>query len=157
MGRTIKNIFISHVHEDDDKVSELKELLKGRSYEVRDSSIDSSNPNRASDENYIKSQILGPRIKWAGVMIVLVSSNTHKSQWVDWEIEYAEKNGKRIIGVLCLDAKDSDLPKNLDKYRDCLVSWRRNKIIDAIDRGADIEEDPEDGNGAYRRIPRYKC
>ena len=58
------NVFISHRHEDDALVGQLKELLSKNGAEVRDSSVTSDNPNNATSEAYIK-QILADRIKWA--------------------------------------------------------------------------------------------
>lgn len=59
-----KNVFISHIHEDDATLQGLKDLLKRNGYEIRDGSIDSSKPNNAIDPDYIKSAILAPRIRW---------------------------------------------------------------------------------------------
>jgi hypothetical protein len=67
--------------------------------EVRDSSIHTGKFNNATDEHYIKTQILAPAINWAGVFICYVSPQTKNSDWVNWEIEYAAKQGKRIVGV----------------------------------------------------------
>src|SRR6266481_5944998 len=94
MPSDIKNVFISHVHEDDEELPKFKELLARHGYEIRDSSIDSSKPNDANSDDYIKSEILGPRIQWAGCVIVLISPDTHSSKWVEWEIEYAAKQDK---------------------------------------------------------------
>jgi MTH538 TIR-like domain (DUF1863) len=99
MSDETRNIFISHIHEDDVTLQGLKDLLKRSGYDIRDGSIDSSKPNEASDPEYIKSTILAPRIRWASTLVVLISAKTHESQWVDWELEYAHKQGKRIIGV----------------------------------------------------------
>ena len=105
MANEIKNIFISHVHEDDPVLPDLKKLVGKNGCEIRDASIDSSKPNDAKNESYIKTEILGPRIQWAGTMIVLISPNTHTSEWVNWEIEYAAKQNKRIIGVFAQGAQ----------------------------------------------------
>jgi len=94
-----KNVFISHVHEDDAGLGKVKDLLAKNGMTIRDSSINSSNPNNAKSEDYIKSQILAPQIKWAGTLMVYVSPDTKNSDWVNWEIEYAHKLGKRIVGV----------------------------------------------------------
>src|SRR5687767_125995 len=111
MAIETKNVFISHVHEDDEALPQFKDLLAKNGYEIRDASIDSSKPNDAKNPEYIKSQILAPRIQWAGVVVVLISPDTHKSQYVDWEIEYAAKAGKKIVGVFLRGGKDSDIPK----------------------------------------------
>ena len=39
--------------------------------------------------------ILAPQIDWAGTFIVYITPKTKGSAWVDWEIEYAAKQGKR--------------------------------------------------------------
>lgn len=59
------NVFISHRHEDDALVGQLKDLLARNGVQVRDSSITSDNPNQATSEAYIK-QILGECIKLGG-------------------------------------------------------------------------------------------
>ena len=45
-----KNVFVSHVHEDDDGLGKLKDLLKANGMTIRDYSISSDNPNRAHSE-----------------------------------------------------------------------------------------------------------
>ena len=126
------NIFISHCGEDADQLENLHNLLKGKGYEVRDSSIDERNPNNAKDPEYIKS-LLRPKIDWAGKVLVLIGPETHTKEWVDWEIEYASNFGnKRIIGVYDRGATDSDIPENLNKYGDALVPWNSDKLEAAV-------------------------
>ena len=59
-----KNVFISHIHEDDDGLPRVKDLLAKQGLTVRDSSINSDKPNNATNERYIKDSILTPRIDW---------------------------------------------------------------------------------------------
>lgn len=151
------NVFISHIHEDDKDVTAMKELLSKNGCEFRDSSVNSSNPNEANSPDYIKSQILAPRIQWAGTVVVLISPGTHESEWVKWEIEYAQKLGKRIIGVWAHGAKDSDLPENLDDYADALVGWQADTIIDAVYGKADEWQKPTGQTAPERKIPHYSC
>src|SRR5262249_10700560 len=132
MSENICNVFISHIHEDDNRLKDLKELLAKQGCTVRDSSIHSGKPNEAKDPGHIKSYYLAPAINWAGTLVVLVSPKTKQSPWVDWEIEYAKKQGKKVIGVWDYGAKDCDMPENLEKYYDDLVGWRGESIIDAI-------------------------
>jgi MTH538 TIR-like domain (DUF1863) len=121
MADPIRNVFVSHIHEDDADIAALKELLSKNGCEIRDSSVNSTDPNEANDPDYIKSQILAPRIQWAGTVVVLISPGTHESEWVDWEIAYAQKLGKRIVGVWTHGSKDSDLPEKLDDYAHAVV------------------------------------
>lgn len=157
MRDDVKNVFISHIHEDDSILKDLKDLLARNGYDIRDGSIDSLKPNQAKDPDYIKSEILAPRIRWASTMVVLISSETHTSDYVEWEIEYAHKQEKRIIGVWMQGAKDSDLPKGLDKYRDALVGWQADRVMDAITGKINQSSFPDGKELPPRDIGRHIC
>ena len=152
-----KNIFISHVSEDDALVQDLKRLLRRNGYEVRDSSIDSTKPNQAKNPDYIKGEILAPRIKWAGTMVVLISHDTNKSQWVEWEIERAVKTGRRLVGVWTQGAQDADAPKGLDIYADAIVGWQAERVMGAILGDINTSCNADGSERPPRDIPRYKC
>lgn len=126
-----KNVFISHYKNDVEHIRNLKELLAPKGYNLKNSSIDDTKPNRANNPEYIK-RLLRLRIQWAGVAIILIGPKTHTRPWVDWEIEQAFKKGKRIVGVYVNGASESDLPENFEKYGDALVGWTSDRIIDAI-------------------------
>ena len=126
------NVFISHRHEDDALVASLVDLLAGKNVTIRDSSITSDEPNNASSEAYIKSQILAPNINWAGKVIVLITPDTKNHPWVDWEIEYAEKQGKEIIGVWAPGSAGCEVPGPLEQHADSLVGWDSESIIRAL-------------------------
>jgi len=53
----------------------------------------------ASVTRFSKQKILKPRIDRASVLVVLITPDTANSWWVNWEIEYAAKQGKHIVGV----------------------------------------------------------
>nr|WP_232291459.1 TIR domain-containing protein [Polaromonas sp. JS666] len=135
----------------------LKDLLNQSGFEARDGSINSSNPNNASSPDYIKSSILAPRIQWASVLVVLISQNTQHSEYVNWEIEYAEKQGKRIVGVWDHGAGQCDIPEALDKYADAIVGWQGDRIKDAINGVINNFESPEGMPPPQRPVPRYTC
>ncbi|CAM5209438.1 hypothetical protein CDEF62S_06053 [Castellaniella defragrans] len=156
MAKDVKNVFISHIHEDDAGLEKLKSLLKKNGLTIRDSSINSSNPNNARDPDYIKSSILAPQINWAGTLLVYISPDTKDSEWVDWEIEYAAKNDKRIIGVWEHGAKECELPSALKEYADAVVGWNGTSIIDAI-KGKDGWEKPDGGPCDLVPIKRHPC
>jgi hypothetical protein len=150
------NVFISHRHEDDALVGQLTELLARNGAAVRDSSVTSENPNRATSEAYIR-QILAERIAWAGKMIVIISPATRNHDWVSWEIEYANRfPDKRIIGVWAPGAAGVDMPAELDEYADAVVGWNGQAIIDALN-GADNWQGPDGEKVPPRSIKRLSC
>ncbi len=152
-----KNVFISHIHEDDAGLRKLKELLKDNHLEARDYSIRSDNPNNAHSEDYIKSQILAPRIRQCSTLVVYVSPKTKNSPWVNWEIEYAQKNDKRIVGVWAHGERGCDLPEALNAYADAMVGWHGNSIVDAILSTIDSWEKPDGTPAPPRQVTRHTC
>jgi hypothetical protein len=135
MGKE-KNVFISHYNQDDEHIQNLKDLLAKRGYTIKNSSIDSTKPNRVINEEAIK-RLLRLRINWAGTFICLIGKDTHTRPWVNWEIEQAKEKGKFILGVKIFGEGDATLPENFEKYGDCLTGWNSDKIIGALE-GEDI-------------------
>lgn len=152
----LRNVFISHVHEDDAGLGKLKDLLSKKNMEIRDSSVHTGKFNKAKSPEYIKSEILAPLINWAGVFICYVSSKTKDSEWVNWEIEYAAKQGKRIVGVWQHGENECDLPEALQEYADAVVGWNGDSIVDAIN-GKDGWEKPDGGGCSPVPLKRHPC
>ena len=157
MANDTKNVFISHIHEDDEGLGKLKDLVGSHGMTVRDYSIRADNPNNAHSEDYIKSQILAPRIRQSSTLVVYISRQTKGSPWVDWEIEYAQKENKRIVGVWAQGERGCDVPDALNDYADAVVGWTGNRIIDAINGNIDKWENPDGTEVAPRQITRYSC
>ena len=157
MADETKNIFIGHIHKDDEGLSKLKSLLKDNGMTPRDYSINADNPNNAHSEEYIKSQILAPRIRQSSTLVVYISPKTKDSPWVDWEIEYVEKQDKRIVGVWAHGESGCEVPQGLNDYADAVVGWTGNRIIDAINGKIDGWENPDGTKSAPRDINRYSC
>ena len=157
MAEETKNVFISHIHEDDAGLGKLKGLLRDNGMAVRDYSITADNPNNAHSEDYIKSEILAPRIRQSSTLVVYISPETKDSKYVNWEIEYAQKQDKRIVGVWAYGEKDCEVPEALDKYADARVGWTGNRIIDAINGKINDLEGSDGSPVAPREIKRYSC
>lgn len=156
MPNEVKNVFISHIHEDDDGLRDLKDIAKDNGLDVRDSSITSEKPNKAKSPEYIK-QMLADQINWASTVVVYVSPDTKGSEWVEWEIEYAAKAGKRIVGVWERGANECEIPDALERYGDAMVGWHGESIVDAI-TGKSTDWYNTSGNvRGYRPIKRYNC
>lgn len=152
-----RNVFISHIHEDDHRLAPLRDLLSKSGMEVRDGSIHSDKPNNAKNPDYIMAEILTPRIRWASVLVVLISSETKDSEWVAREIECAERLGKRIVGVWDHGESQCDIPAALDKYADAIVGWQSERVKDAIEGRINNREQPGGAVTNPRAVPRYSC
>ena len=60
---------------------------------------------RVSDSAYIKRKIQ-EKIDRAGVVLCLLSKDTHTSEWVNWELEYSFLKNKKVICMGFPDAPD---------------------------------------------------
>src|SRR5947199_6942062 len=122
------HVFISHYHKDDTDVSKLTNLLNGRGYDVRNSSIRANPKNQERlRKGLVKEEtirrLLRMKISWAGKVIVLIGKQTHSRPWVDWEIRQANKQGNPIIGIYGPGATDADVPAALEEYGTKIVMW----------------------------------
>ncbi len=156
----IRNVFISHIHEDDALLANLRNLISRAGMEVRDASITDEKPNDAKNEQYIKYQVLAPKIDWAGTLVVLISHNTAYSDYVNWEIKYAVEHGKRVVGVFAQGATDADIPEELGKIGDAaIVGWQKERVVDAINGDIADWDNPRTGEprNPEWRIRRYTC
>jgi hypothetical protein len=153
----IHNVFISHRHEDDHLVGAFKDLLAGKNVVIRDSSITSDNENNAQSEDYIKSEILAPGIQWAGKIVVIITPDTVNHPWVDWEIEYANRQGdKEIIGVWAPGADGCDVPEPLERHADNIVAWNADSIMDALNGNTHWEQ-PDGSPRPTQAVSRIGC
>ena len=155
--RQTRNVFISHIHEDDPGLAKLKALIQSNGMTVRDYSINADNPNSAHSEKYIKSEILAPRIRQCSTLLVYVSPETKDSSYVNWEIEYAAKQEKTIVGVWAHGEAECEVPPALTEYADAVVGWRGNRIIDAIRGKTHGWEGPEGRERTPLPIARFSC
>jgi MTH538 TIR-like domain (DUF1863) len=158
MADKIRNVFVSHVHADDDRISEMKSLLAVKGFSMRDYSITNDKPNQAKNEDYIKNQILAPQIKACSTMVVIITPKTAASSWVQWEIEYAAKNGIPIVGVYAHGDNGCKLPEGLEDYAKTIVGWNGDKIIDAIESDTPPPSEKPDGSPApVRQVAKANC
>ena len=152
-----KNVFISHIHEDDAGLGDLKKLVARHGMVAKDYSITSDKENNAKAEDYIKYQILAPRIDACSTMVVYITPDTRDSRWVNWEIEYAHKQEKTIVGVWERGAKGCAIPDALDEYGHAIVGWDGNKIVEAVNEDYDGFDNPDGTLFKPRTIIHHPC
>jgi hypothetical protein len=133
-----RHVFISHHFADDVEVDKLTRMLKSAGYDVRNSSIRAKPANqRRLERGEVKDEtirrLLRMKISWAGEVMVLIGKDTHTRPWVDWEIQQAHRQGKRIVGVYIRGGTDADVPPALEKYASAIVGWNSKSITAAVD------------------------
>lgn len=139
MPDKIKNVFVSHHHKDDASVDGLTDMVSGKGYKLRNSSIRVKPENQKRlDENKVSdrtiARLLRMKMRWASQVIVVIGKETHERPWVNWEVKAAHQLGKPIVGVYENGLKDQvEIPDNLKKYATSIVGWRSDSVIDALE------------------------
>jgi hypothetical protein len=150
-----RHVFISHHHADDARVTSLTNMLRRNDLEIRNSSIRAKPANAARLRNGLIAErtlkrLLRMKMSWASTVVVVIGKNTHERKWVNWEIETANRLGKRIVGVYAHGGTENDIPPALDKYGDAIVAWNSRNIIGAIEGRCDPQETPSGIDRANR-------
>lgn len=153
-----RNVFISHVHENDDRLSPLKDLLKKEGLGIRDYSVNSEKPNLAKNEDYIWREHIKPRLDASGTLAVLITPEMSEkdSKWVQREIEYAHEKGKRIVGIWN-EGEHGTPPHELEEYADAIVDWNGDRIKQAILEEEDIFVNRDGSDYPPRNPDRHRC
>jgi hypothetical protein len=143
-----RHVFISHHHRDDSELQKLTDLLNRNGYDLRNSSIRVKPENqRRLDQKKVNPEtirrLLRMKISWAGTVVVLIGKHTHSREWVNWEIDQAHRQGKRIVGVFTQDGTQNNIPPSFEKYGVALAAWNTNSIINAIDGTDNSFQNPD--------------
>lgn len=143
-----RHVFISHHSSDDQAVTDLTDLLSRAGYDIRNSSVRLKPANQARmDRGLIKDEtirrILRMKISWAGTVVVLIGKDTHTRPWVNWEIEQANRQGKRIVGIYLHGGTEADRPEALERHASATVAWNTDSILAAIDGRDNAFQNPD--------------
>jgi hypothetical protein len=146
-----KNVFISHHHNDDKHVDKFSSMMGAGGHDVRNSSVRMKPANqRRLDKGRVKDEtikrLLRRKVSWASTVVVLIGQKTATRPWVNWEIEQANKQGKRIVGVYLKGGSEADVPKALNDYGHALVKWHPKSVIDAVEGRKSKFENPDGGS-----------
>jgi hypothetical protein len=149
------NIFISHYGKDDEHVQSLKTRLKEQGYDVRNFSVDSTNHKDGSIPSpQVVERLLKMRIGWSSTIICLIGNRTHTRDWVDFEVEEAFKQGKRIIGVYSHGSMETaELPDSVKRYASNIIGWNSIEKLGELIAGKNIPVENPNGSVAP---PLYK-
>ena len=134
-----RSVFISFATEDLDEVNLLRGQAKneGSALDFIDRSVQV--PFNSENAEYIKRRIR-ERIRQTSVTVVYISQHTHNSDWVDWEIREARRQGKGVIGVYAGDTAPGPIPRALDEMSAQIVPWKHDELSGAIERAASTRE-----------------
>jgi hypothetical protein len=126
-----RNLFISFAHEDMAQVNLLRGQAKNASSELEFNDWSLQEPFDSSRAEYIK-QGIRERIRQSSATLVFVSTVTHASRWVDWEIRESLRLGKHVIAMYSGDKPPQPLPRALVEHGITPVPWSHEAIMNAL-------------------------
>ena len=154
------NVFISHYGEDELHLDRLRDRLKNIGCEVRNSSIEKKDYRKDKVADATIAAELRSHINWAGTFIVMIGEHTHERPWVNYEIRYAARQGKTIVGIYEHGCKDNvELPEAYKRYGGSPLGWNSlEKLDDVISGDVPAPEAPNSTPaGPIYNIVRIQC
>jgi hypothetical protein len=121
-GDQRKNVFLSFAYEDMNEVNLLRGQAKNENSNIEFNDWSVREPYSSSRADYIKQRI-GERISQSSVTVVYVSTDTAKSEWVNWEIQESLRRNKKVVAVHKGDSAPNVLPKSVTDNRIKIVPW----------------------------------
>ena len=124
------SIFICHDWEYSDDYHRLCEFLDGApNFQWENRSVPGHDPlDTDADLQYN----LRNQIRPANVMLVPAGMYTAHSVWMDWEMNFARRIGKPILGVAPWGSQI--VPRAVQDNASEIIGWRQDSIVDAIRR-----------------------
>jgi len=155
---THSNIFISHYGKDDEHVHALKSRLIAQGYNVRNFSVDSTNhKDGRKPSDAVVTRLLRMRISWSSSVICLIGPKTHTRDWVNFEVEEAYKQGKRIIGVYSHGSKETaEVPDSVKRYASNIIGWNSIEKLGDLIAGKNYPAENPNGSVAKPLYQRTK-
>ena len=132
--RMADHIFLSFVEEDLDRVNLFRGQAKNANLEFDDYSV--KEPINSENAPYIKQEIK-KKITKSSIVLCLIGSSTHKSSWVEWELETGCELNKCLIGVRLNSGSHDIEPEPLVDHS--VVDWKIKDIVDAIEECSETD------------------
>ena len=128
---TKKRVFLSFIAEDKDHVQGLRLLAKNPKFDIEFYDESVRTPFDSNDAEYIRRQIR-EKINRTTVTVCLISEDTHKSKWVNWELQVSDEKGNKIIAMALKDVERAILPGLIKEKGLTFHSWDVDKLAASL-------------------------
>jgi len=122
-----KNVFISFDVDDEGQVALLRTQAKDDRFpfDFRDYSV--KEPFDSKWKSEVKNLL-----SLTSKVVVMIGPNTAKSEAVNWEIDEAHRQNKKVIGVRIYRHEDHDIPPAMKTHHDHIMNWDTKELSDRI-------------------------
>lgn len=127
----MKRVYLSFAPEDSPKVNKLLPFLRSPDYDLDFYDGTLNIDFDAEDAEAIK-HIIGEKIVKCDIAVCLISENTHKSKWVDCQLQKNRNKGNKIIAMALKGTTDAVLPTVVKEENLKFYPWdpqRLKKLI----------------------------
>lgn len=128
---TKKRVFLSFIAEDKDRVQGLRLLAKNPNFDIEFYDESVRTPFDSHNAEYIKRQIR-EKINRTSVTVCLISEETHKSKWVDWERRVSDEKGNKIIAMALKSVDRAVLPALIKEKQLTFYPWDVDKLASLV-------------------------
>ncbi len=151
------NVFVSYDHDDQSQVGGFKGLRKNpkhpldfRDHSLKEPVTDTTGkpikyPPSDSRSKPVRDEIK-KKFENASKLVVLIGDDTHKSEWVEWEIDTffgmkedlsGDKTWKRIRGMTLKGSDKATIPSALGNQSTEHLTWDPEKLDEWLDQDPD--------------------
>ena len=78
-------------------------------------------------------QNVAKKLEQTSAVIVAIGEKTHESKAIEWEIEEAHRQGKKVIGVRMHSDKNHKVPAAIKKHGDKVIPWDTKQIAEELE------------------------
>jgi hypothetical protein len=118
----MKRVFISFIHDDRPLVNGLRLLAANPNFELEFYDESVRTPVNSTNSEYIK-RVIRDKIARSSVTLCLISKDTFKSDWVDWELAESEKAGNKIVAMALKGIENAILPTLIHQKQLPFHAW----------------------------------
>lgn len=123
------NLFISHAWSRSEHYEKVESWLEDSSLDYKNYSVPKKNPLHSGNNKKLREDLTN-QIKYANCVIVLLGMYAYYSDWINYEIDEAERLGKHIIGLRPWGQQR--VPASIYARLDQEVGWNQESLISAI-------------------------
>lgn len=127
------HVFLSFDSDDLDLVNLFRGQAKNENSDLEFADYSVKDPINSEDDPYLKQEIK-EKIKQSSIVVCLVGESTHRSSWVEWELETGHDLDKCLIGVRLRSDHNDIVPRPLLDHDAEVLDWIIQDVMDAIDR-----------------------
>ncbi len=128
----MRRVLISHSWDHPEQYDRLRSLLSQHQYEFIDRSVARDDPLDSSSSLDLRRQ-LAARISQVSSVLLMATDDVHKKPFVNFEVEEALRQGKRLVAVKPWGAASGPVPRLIDEFADAIVGFRGDQIVPALD------------------------